>query len=518
MTDTSQPLASSLAPGLAWPDLLAQVRALIPDAFDAEGRVRNLIEGKWKSAEGKRAYHSPVDERDLGPLPFATPTAAAAAVRFTHAEFGTWSKLPLAERQQRVTNCLASLQKHQVLLTRLLVWEIGKTTRAAAADVERCISGVQWYVDNIGSMISGRDPLGVVSNIASWNYPMSVMAHALLVQSLSGNTVIAKTPSDGGLYTLTVFAALAREAGLPISLLSGSGTELAETILRNPLIACIAFVGGKTGGRDIVARMVNDQQRHMVEMEGVNGYGVWDFSDWGNLAAQLRKGYEYGKERCTAYARFVVQRKLFPAFLDMYLPVVKSLRIGNPTLAEAPDRLLDFGPLINAKKVTELRGHVAEALAMGGIPIHTGKLDPAYFAPGQSMATYLEPQVLLAPPRRSTLYHNEPFGPVDTIVLVDKVEELVAEMNVSNGSLVASIACDEAKEAAAIAGELRSFKVGINKVRSRGDREEVFGGIGASWKGCFVGGKYLVEAVTKGPAGEVLQGNFPSYQKLPAQR
>jgi hypothetical protein len=55
-------------------------------------------------------------------------------------------------------------------------------------------------------------------------------------------------------------------------------------------------------------------------------------------------------------------------------------------------------------------------------------------------------------------------------------------------------------------------------VRSRGDRDEVFGGMGASWKGCFVGGKYLVQSVTKGPAGERLYGNFPDYTLLPETR
>lgn len=65
---------------------------------------------------------------------------------------------------------------------------------------------------------------------------------------------------------------------------------------------------------------------------------------------------------------------------------------------------------------------------------------------------------------------------------------------------------------------MRAFKVGINAIRSRGDRDEVFGGIGQSWKGCFVGGKYLVQAVTVGPPGERLYGNFPDYTLLPEQR
>ncbi len=91
-------------------------------------------------------------------------------------------------------------------------------------------------------------------------------------------------------------------------------------------------------------------------------------------------------------------------------------------------------------------------------------------------------------------------------------------MNISNGCLVASVACDNERLAQQIAAEVRAFKVGINTIRSRGYRDEVFGGIGQSWKGCFVGGRYLVQAVTVGSPGERLYGNFPDYTLLPEQR
>ena len=111
--------------------------------------------------------------------------------------------------------------------------------------------------------------------------------------------------------------------------------------------------------------------------------------------------------------------------------------------------------------------------------------------------------------------HAEPFGPVDTIVVVDTVEELLAAMNASNGALVASLACDDPDLAGKLAEQLHAFKVGINKPRSRGDREEPFGGRGASWKGAFVGGDLLVEAVTTGDGDERLFGNFPEYSRYP---
>ena len=160
----------------------------------------------------------------------------------------------------------------------------------------------------------------------------------------------------------------------------------------------------------------------------------------------------------------------------------------------------------------------SEAVGSGAISLYEGQLCESMLLPNQDISAYMAPAALLNVPRSCRLHHNEPFGPIDTIVVVDRVEELVSEMNISNGSLVASLACDDERLARQVASELRAFKVGINGVRSRGDREEIFGGIGASWKGCFVGGKYLVESVTVGAPGERLYGNFPDYTLLPERR
>jgi acyl-CoA reductase-like NAD-dependent aldehyde dehydrogenase len=126
---------------------------------------------------------------------------------------------------------------------------------------------------------------------------------------------------------------------------------------------------------------------------------------------------------------------------------------------------------------------------------------------------------VLEPPASWSLHHSEPFGPLDSVVVVDTEAELLAAMNVSNGCLVASLATDDLDLAARLSEELQAFKIGVNKPRSRGDRDEVFGGIGASWKGAFVGGDLLVHAVTHGPEGDAerLHGNFPDYSSRPTR-
>ena len=77
----------------------------------------------------------------------------------------------------------------------------------------------------------------------------------------------------------------------------------------------------------------------------------------------------------------------------------------------------------------------------------------------------MAPACVLAPPTSWSLHHAEPFGPLDSVVLVDTEAELLAAMNASNGSLVASIASDDNDFAARVAEDLQAFKVGINRPR-----------------------------------------------------
>jgi acyl-CoA reductase-like NAD-dependent aldehyde dehydrogenase len=500
---------------LLWLALKERMRASAPEAFSPIGNPRNQIAGHWLDGSGKLSCHSPVDGTLLGELSALDRRQGEEAVVAAAGEAEAWARVPLAERARRVAACVQGLRAERETLIATLAWEIGKTQAQAANDVDRALDGVEWYLANIEGMLEAREPLGVVSNVASWNYPFSVLFHAMLVQALAGNAVIAKTPTKGGGFALTLATAIARRHELPLSLVSGAGAAVGEVLVAHAGVNAVAFVGGRTSGRRVEEILRPTSKRYMLEMEGVNAYGVWEFSDWRSLSEQIKKGFDYAKQRCTAYVRFVVQRKLLPEFLDTYLPIVAGIRVGNPLLTFGDKPLaVDMGPLISSQKANELLGWVEEALRFGAFPIFRGKLDSNTFIPGQDQASYFAPTTLLNVPRSAALYYREPFGPLDSIVVVDTREELVAEINASGGALVASIASDDLAFAKEVASELRAFKVGINRVRSRGDREEHFGGIGKSWRGAFVGGEHLVKAVTSGVEGRELYGNFEASPQL----
>ncbi|MFG2595132.1 aldehyde dehydrogenase family protein [Streptomyces sp. NPDC048462] len=519
-TPTPTPIPLALKPGTAWQDAWNRCLTTAPEAFQ-DDRVLNLWSAGWQRDGRVLPATTPVDGTPIAGPPRLDAPTAAHAVRAALDQHRAWRHVPLPERSARVTATLDALTEHRELLALLLVWEIGKPWRLAQADVDRAIDGVRWYVDNIEGMLTDRTPLpGPVSNIASWNYPMSVLVHAMLVQALAGNAVIAKAPTDGGVACLTLACALAAREGVPLTLVSGSGGELSEALVRSPEIGCVSFVGGRDTGARIATAVTDLGKRHILEQEGLNTWGIWNHTDWDALTAVIPKLFDYGKQRCTAYPRFVVQRSAFDAFLLAYLPAVRKLRVGHPlAVADPGDPLpaMDFGPLINAAKAKELADQVAEAIDRGAVPLHRAGATPGggHFLPGQDTSAYFHPVTLLNPPPSSPLHHAEPFGPVDTIVLVDTEAELLAAMNASNGALVATLSTDDPQTYARLEPQIRAFKVGHGAPRSRGDREELFGGFGASWRGAFVGGGLLVRAVTDGPPDERLPGNFPDHHLMP---
>jgi acyl-CoA reductase-like NAD-dependent aldehyde dehydrogenase len=514
-----------LKPGTSWAQTYARCESVAPEAFEPD-RILNLVAGEWQRIGRPGDHVTPVDGSPIQGPPRVDHSTASAAVEDARRQHEAWATVDLDERRERVTKAVDDLTAHRDLLALLLVWEIGKPWRLACADVDRCLDGVRWYVDEIERQLAlgtadERRPLsGPVSNIASWNYPMSVQVHAELVQVLAGNGVIAKTPSQGGFHCLTLAHAFLNRAGLPVTLLSGVGSQLGDALISSDAIGALAFVGGRSNGRAAATTLSDKSRRHFLEQEGLNAWGIWDFTEWDLLAQHVRKGFEYAKQRCTAYPRYVVQRRLLPAFLETYLPVIDDIRFGHPLAVAVPDDPLpelDFGPVIHARKASELAEQYDEALAGRGLPLYRGSVGDGRFLDGQDTSAYVAPAAVLEPPPHWSLHHAEPFGPLDSVVCVDTEAEFLAAMNVSNGCLVASIATDDHDFAARVGEQLQAFKVGINRPRSRGDREEVFGGIGESWKGAFVGGDLLVQAVTIGPEGESerLYGNFPGYSLYP---
>ncbi len=180
-----------LKSGASWWETFGRCVSVAPEAFGSD-RLHNLTRGEWRRVGLPGDHVTPVDGSPIPGPPRVDFDEAVAAVAHACMEHTEWAKVDLDDRRIRVTAAVDLMTEYRDLLALLLVWEIGKPWRLACADVDRCLDGVRWYVGEIERQLrvgepGERGPLpGPVSNIASWNYPMSVQVHAELVQLLAG--------------------------------------------------------------------------------------------------------------------------------------------------------------------------------------------------------------------------------------------------------------------------------------------------------------------------------------------
>ena len=138
-----------IAPAAEWEMLVQKMKIEMPEAFASDGRILNLIEGEWREPGFGRHYESAVDGRSLGRIPMIDLETARSAVKFAKSESVAWANVDLDERRRRVTECVGKLREQRELIALLLIWEIGKPYAQALTDIDRCLSGVEWYVENI---------------------------------------------------------------------------------------------------------------------------------------------------------------------------------------------------------------------------------------------------------------------------------------------------------------------------------------------------------------------------------
>src|SRR5258708_14847336 len=170
-----------LKPGTSWTETYARCLAIAPEAFDQD-RVRNRGAGTWQREGEPGPGSSPIDGGAIVGPPMLGAAAAEQAVKAAMVQHRAWRDVALPERKARVTGALDALIEHRELLAMLLVWEIGKPWKTACADVDRCIHGARWHVEECDGMLAGRGPLdGPVRITPTRHYPPRAHVHPMRV-------------------------------------------------------------------------------------------------------------------------------------------------------------------------------------------------------------------------------------------------------------------------------------------------------------------------------------------------
>jgi aldehyde dehydrogenase (NAD+) len=272
---------------------------------------RNLIDGEWtESASGETfASVNPADTEDIvGRFQASTAEDVERAMEAAERAFPLWRATAPTRRAEilyRAADLLeAGLDQYAEELTR----EEGKTLAASRMEVRRSAQTLRYYASE-GLNIAGEtlpsddgstfiytktEPLGVITVITPWNFPISIPARKIAPALALGNTVVFKPASDTPLIGYRLAEALHR-AGLPpgvLNFVTGSASRLGTPLVTHPAVRGVTFTGSTAAGEQI-HRAVRLSTRVQLELGGKNPLIVLEDADL-DLAVDLaiKGGFE----------------------------------------------------------------------------------------------------------------------------------------------------------------------------------------------------------------------------------
>jgi len=325
-----------------------------------------------------------------------------------------------------------------------------------------------------------RDPLGVVGQIVPWNFPLMFTSWKMAPALAAGNTIVIKPSELTPLSTLKI-AELMKRVGLPdgvVNVVPGYGHTAGARIADHPEIKKIAFTGSTATGRKIVEASASNLKKVQLELGGKGPNII--FSDADIRAAANGSAwaiFHNQGQACIAGSRLILHEAIADEFLDRFLKLARSIRLGDPL-----DEDTEMGPLTSKQHQERVLHYVKVAKQEGGEILVGGCVpDREDLAKG----CFVQPTVVRAKPR-DTVSQEEVFGPFVTVTTFADDDEALAIANGVKYGLGSGLWTSNLSRAHKIAREINAGMVWINsyKVVHPGSP---FGGVGESGYGREMG-------------------------------
>ena len=459
-------------------------------------QTRLFIGGEFVDAADGRTLPTlnPHDGSKLADVAEAGPADIDRAVAAARAAFPAWRDTAAAERGRLLLRLADAIEADTTELARLESLDTGHpindTTRL---DVPRTAVTFRYFggmADKFqGSVVPVergffnyvvREPVGVVGQIVPWNFPVMFTSWKMGPALAAGNTVVLKPAELTPLSSLRV-AELLAEVGFPpgvVNIVPGFGSRAGAHLAEHRGVDKIAFTGSTAVGRRIVEASAGNLKRVQLELGGKGANIVFDDAD---LAAAV-DGSAYAifhnqGQACIAGSRLLLHEAIADEFLDRFLALATSLRIGDPL-----DSTTELGPLTSAEHRDRVLSYVKVAVDEGGEVITGGR---APTDPALTNGFYVEPTVVRAEPTHRVCL-EEVFGPFVTVTTFRDDDEVVALANATEYGLGGGLWTNDLSRAHRMA---RAFKAGMVWVNTykRVNPGSPFGGVGQSGYGREMG-------------------------------
>lgn len=446
--------------------------------------IGSLINGKEYKGNGRTLYevNNPYNGELVGSVEFATEEDLFLAIETAQQVFEqTMKRMPAHQRSTILRKSADLLESRGTEFAQLLCQEAGKPIRDAHGEVGRAVQVLRFASEetkrNDGELIkmdsavggegrigfAKRIPVGVVAAITPFNFPLNLVLHKLATAVAAGCSVVLK-PAEKTPLSAMKLVHLMEEAGLPagaVNVVNGFGENLVPKLVTHRHVKKVTFTGSGPVGYKI--KEMAGKRKVTLELGSNSPNIVFPDADLEAAAAGMVKGgFAFAGQACISVQRIYVHEAVFGKFLDQFVPLVKNLQVGDPSLDTT-----DVGPLITEEAAIRTESWIQEAVSQGA----------KVLAGGQRQGALLQPTVLVDVQPSMKVVCQEVFGPLVTVIPFETEEEVIAAANNSDFGLQAGVFTSDINRAFRLFEALETGGVWINEISTVRQDNYPYGGV-----------------------------------------
>ncbi|AJI25613.1 aldehyde dehydrogenase family protein [Priestia megaterium] len=446
--------------------------------------TKNYTDGEWQELQGtsKTVYNPSNINEKVGDMYFSTPEQILYTVSSAQMGFNTWRKQTGIERANYLYKMADELERAKEEVATLASREMGKPISEMLGEVTRGVNLLRYYAAE-GARADGqsvpasdqhvlqytkRVPLGVVAVITPWNFPVAIPIWKIAPALICGNSVVWK-PAENSALTATRLMEIFEKANLPkgvLNLVIAKGRMIGDTLLEKADIDAVSFTGSTQTGTQIASICAKRNIKFQTEMGGKNAAVILNDADLEKTIPMILSGaFRSAGQKCTATSRIIVEKEIFPNFINSLQKAMSTLVVKDALDADAY-----LGPVASKDQYENISQYIELARKEATV-IAEGRLDTI------SEGYYIPPIVVSGVGAQHKLFKEEIFGPVTVIIQAENFDEAIRLCNQSEYGLSASIFTNNMEKALLFLEEAEVGMVRVNQETAGVEYQVPFGGM-----------------------------------------